>query len=217
MGSTGMAKRRSESNRNGNGRRDLARFVLMLLPGFMFVGLLAPAAVTVKPKVEERHFEPVSHQSFAPRKSIEPPRAVAKREAKPTVDPLFTGARYLAAADPPPPTSLPPVAANANVEDQIVLAKNDDDAVDEYVSDSMFDAPAEHSILTVDLTPLWKPELFDRIPGSIEKGGFYMYDDFHGNAVRVLLATPPAPVPEPQTAALLALGLLALALFDRRD
>ena len=40
-----MAKRRTDSN-----RRDLATWLMMLLPGFMFVGLLAPAAVNVKPK-----------------------------------------------------------------------------------------------------------------------------------------------------------------------
>src|SRR5262245_47965621 len=109
MGATGMGKRRSESNRNGKGRRDLARFVLMLLPGFMFVGLLAPAAVSVKPKAEEHRYAPVSFRSFAPRQPIVAPHAIAKREAEPAVEPLFTGARYQADVAPLP-TGLPPVA-----------------------------------------------------------------------------------------------------------
>jgi hypothetical protein len=209
-----MGKRRSESNRN-RGRRDLARFVLMLLPGFMFVGMLAPAAVSVKPKPEERRYgDPVSFRNFTPRHSIHAPRPLAKRGATPSVEPLFTGARYVAGEAPPLAMELPAVAAGAQPDEPIVLAQ--EDAVGDYVSDAMFDQSIDSPVLSVDLTPLWNPALFDRIPGTISKGGYTQWDDFHGNGTRFVLGTPIVPIPEPQPGALLALGLLALALRARR-
>ena len=60
-----MAKRRTDSN-----RRDLATWLMMLLPGFMFVGLFAPAAVKVKPKAQEE-VGPISFRNFAPRRPIQ--------------------------------------------------------------------------------------------------------------------------------------------------
>ena len=208
-----MRKRGSEFNRNGSGRRDLARFVLMLLPGFMFLGLLAPAAVSVKPKPEERRYDAVTFRNPALRQPIQAPRPPAKREATSAVEPLFTGARYIAGAQPPIAASdLPAVEAAPHSDDQIVLAQ--EDAVDDYVSDVMFDQSVDSPALSVDFTPLWNPQIFDRIPATISKGGYTQYDDFHGNAVIRLGATP-VPIPEPQSGALLALGLLAMAMGAR--
>jgi hypothetical protein len=207
-----MQKRRSESNRNGSGRRDLARFVLMLLPGFMFVGLLAPAAVSVKPKAEERRYDEVSFRNFAPRQPIQAPRPPERRKSATSVEPLFTGARYVA-GEQPIAIDLPAVEAPAHQDEQIVLAQ--DDAVDAYVSRAMFAQSSDEPVLTVDLTPLWNPAIFDRIPATISKGGYMQWDDFHGNGTRFVGGIPAVPIPEPRAGALLALGLIALAMRAR--
>ena len=90
-----------------------------------------------------------------------------------------------------------------------------EDADEDYVSDAMFDQSVDRPVLTVDLTPLWDPAIFDRIPATISKTGFTQYDDFHGNGVDLLRSAPPSAIPEPQTGALLALGLAAFALRHR--
>ena len=209
---------RGSGNRNGHGRRDFARFLLMVLPGFMFVGLLAPAAVSVKPITQVEPTDPMSFRNFAPsrpRQIAQLPREVATVSDSDAleVEPLFTGAQMAAIDVRQIP--LPAVEADAQQGGEIVLAQEDGD--DDYVSDSMFDQSGETTALRVDLKPLWDPSIFDRIPGTISKDGYTQYDDFHGNGVRLLEGAPAtAPIPEPRTAAMLALGLLALAMHARR-
>jgi hypothetical protein len=211
-----MGKRRKESNGNSSsGRRDFARFLLMLLPGFMFVGLLAPAAVTVKPQAEES-YGPVSVRSFAPREPIYVPRRLEPTQvaaADAAVEPLFTGARYAAGRNRRA-IELPAVEAAEETHEEIVLARND--GVEDYVADALFDQSADSPALRVDLKPLWDPALFDRIPGPLVQGGYTQWDDFHGNGVRFARGGTGAVVPEPRTAALLALGLVVLAVRGRK-
>jgi hypothetical protein len=200
-----MAKRRTSSN-----RRSLAAWLMMLLPGFMFVGLLAPAAVHVKPKPQEET-EPVSFRNFAPRRPIQFALPHAQSVVAPSaVEPMFAGARYVADQARRDPVPEPDVAAPAEPKDEIVLAE---DNSAKYVAETIFETPIEGTgpQLVADLRPLWDPNLFDVIPELIDRTGFTMWDDFHGTSVRF---GPPVSnvIPEPATGALLAIGLAALAI-----
>jgi hypothetical protein len=210
-----MAKRRTDSNRRSTGRHNLAAFLLMLLPGFMFLGLLAPAAVTVKRDAKSEFVDSVTFRSFRPaRLPLLTSRAIASAALAEVVlpEPLFSGARLLA-QEAQRAFELPDVAAEG--DEEIELEKQDD--VEDYVTDTLFDESLEQPVLAVDLTPLWDPAIFDVIPPSILRDGYSMYDDFHGGGARIGGA-PAAPfvIPEPETGALLALGLVALALRARR-
>jgi hypothetical protein len=204
-----MGKRRTDSN-----RRDLATWLMMLLPGFMFVGLLAPAAVTVKPKPHEDEIVgPTSFRNFTPRRPIalalQTGEGVALRRAPlAQSEPMFEGARYVADAKPAP---VADVAAGGT--DGIVLAQ---DNVENYVAETLWDTPIEgqpNYALSVDLTPVWDPDLFDVIPEIIDRTAATQWDDFHGTSGRFSVIPGAGPViPEPGTGALLALGLAALTL-----
>ena len=90
-----MANRRTDSNRRNSGRRNFAGWLLTLLPGFMFLGLLAPAAVSVKPKAEE-NYGPLSFHNFSPRRPFEVPNlvhAVFESDAVDTIASSFAGPR----------------------------------------------------------------------------------------------------------------------------
>jgi hypothetical protein len=199
-----MAKRRTDSN-----RRDLATWLMMLLPGFMFVGLLAPAAVRVKPKAADE-IGPSSFRNFQPRRSIQlslPNGQGALSNS--AFEPVFAGARYLA------DQAKSVVEFEFKADDggeQIVL---NEDSVETYVAETLFEASIDEPQLVVDLTPLWDPAVFDVIPELIDRTAFTMWDDFHGN--RVKFGAPPTGVviPEPATGGLLAIGLATLALRRR--
>lgn len=206
-----MAKRHTDSS----GRRSFAALLLMLSPGFMFLGLLAPAAVTVKPAAESETIDADTFRSFAPaRAPLLPPRAIASAMLSDAtfLEPLFSGARLLA-QEAQRVFDLPQVAA-AGDED---IALDEEDVVEEYVTDTLFDESLEQPVLSVDLTPLWNPALYDVIPSMILRDGYSMYDDFHGSSIG-FGGPPPAPfvVPEPEAGALLLLGLIALALRAQR-
>jgi len=204
-----MAKRATHSNRRNSGRRNFAAWLMALLPGFMFLGLLAPAAVSVKPKAEEA-YGPISFRNFAPRRPLQMPlnlaHAVFDNNGIDTA--VFSGARYLVEQS----KRVFEVDAKKSDDDQIVLAAND--GVEDYVSESMFGAASDEMQLKVDLTPLWDPAIFDVIPGLIARNGWTQWDDFHGLGSGHR-ARPPTVVPEPATGALLAFGIGALALRRR--
>jgi len=205
-----MAKRRTDTK-----RRDLATWLMMLLPGFMFVGLLAPAAVKVKPKADDE-IGPISFRNFAPRRPIQFALPVGQSllRASSGLEPVFAGARYV--ADPArPPTLQPDVAAPPEAGGEIVLAE--DESVENYVAETLFETPIEdQQYLAVDLTSLWEAR-FNEIPDMIDRTGAMQWDDFHGTGT--LFASTPAAnpvVPEPASGALLATGLAALAMRSRR-
>ena len=204
-----MAKRRSDSNRRNSGRRNFAGWLMMLLPGFMFLGLLAPAAVSVKPRAEDS-YGPISFRNFSPRHPFNVPlhmaHAIFENEAVDTV--VFSGARYLAEQS----KRVFELDTKVN-DDQIVLASNDGAA--DYVAETLFGAAGDEVQLTVDVTPLWDPAIFDVIPGLIARNGWSQWDEFHGIGGSGNGRRPPVVVPEPTTGALLAFGLGALALRRR--
>src|SRR5688572_1104287 len=88
-----MAKRRPDSN-----RRDLAAWLMLLLPGFVFVGLLAPAAVSVKPKAKDET-GPISFRNFRPRRPIQFSLPVGQTAmstmSESGLESVFAGARYV--------------------------------------------------------------------------------------------------------------------------
>jgi hypothetical protein len=217
-----MAKRRNDSNARTPRRGSLAACLMVMLPGFMFVGLLAPAAVTVKPaKVEE--IGPISFRNFSPRLPLaQLPVAIASAATpdigtNAAVETVFSGARYIAEQAKRVIETNP---KNAGGGEEIVLAEETGTPdVDGHVAGSLFDVTIgdPQPQLTVDLKPLWDPNLFDIIPGLRDYHGFRMWDDFQGTGPRLLKhATPSAPVPEPATGALVALGLVALGLSRKR-
>jgi len=202
-----MAKRRTDSN-----RRDLATWLMMLLPGFMFVGLLAPAAVNVKPKAQEE-IGPISFRNFSPRRPIQfslPNLHGALSESG--LEPMFAGARYV--VDQAKRVAEFDVKADEN--EQIVL---NEDSVESYVAETLFEAAIEDAQqqLVVDLSPLWDQSVFGVIPDLIDRTAFTMWDDFHGTGLVFPQGPPPGNViPEPATGGLLAIGLAALAMRRKR-
>ena len=201
-----MAKCRTDSN-----RRDLATWLMMLLPGFMFVGLLAPAAVSVKPKAADE-IGPLSFHNFQPRRSIHltlPNELGALPNS--ALEPVFAGAHFVA------DQAKAAVDFEFDAEDgrkQIVL---NEDSVETYVAETLFDASIDEpqQQLVVDLAPLWDPAVFGVIPELIDKTGFTMYDDFPGGGFKFGAPPASAVIPEPATGGLLAIGLAALAVRHR--
>jgi hypothetical protein len=197
-----MAKRRTDSN-----RRDLATWLMMLLPGFMFVGLLAPAAVNVKPKAQEE-IGPISFRHFSPRRPIQFSLPNLHGLSESGLEPMFAGARYV--VDQAKRVAEFDLKADEN--EQIVL---NEDSVETYVAETLFEAAIDdpQQQLVVNLTPLWDPSVFDVIPDLIDRTGFTMWDDFHGTGLVFPQGPPPGNViPEPATGGLLAIGLSALAM-----
>jgi PEP-CTERM motif len=211
-----MGNRRTESNRPQGRRQRAVALLLALFPGFMFVGLLAPAAVRVTPVAETAvRAVPISFENF--RYAKRPMLVKDDVGATPnftqvaSADVFFSGARYL--AQQAQKALQMPRFLSQEQENQIIL-DDDQGGVDDYVSEQILEEPKEPP-LRVDLTPLWNPKVFDVIPPMLAWWGEAQYDDLVGPP-SILIGPSPVPVPEPHTAAMIALGLVVLALRSRR-
>jgi len=203
------------TKRRKSGRRDLAAVLMMLLPGFMFLGVLAPGAIQIRP-IEQDEIGPISFRHFAPRRNYNVPTTLVHAVLPDTsMEPgYFSGARFL--VDEARRAFEPDVAAVAKErESDIVLAQ--EDSVQNYAANDLFGDSLEGTVLEVDLNPIWDPSVFDVIPELIARNGYSQWDDFHGTGIFFHGTIAPGPViPEPETGALVALGLTALALRGRR-
>ena len=201
-----MAKRRTDSN-----RRDLATWLMMLLPGFMFVGLLAPAAVNVKPKAQEE-IGPISFRNFSPRRPIQfslPNVHGALSESG--LQPMFAGARYIVDQA----KRVAEFDFKADENEQIVL---NEDSVESYVAETLFEAQIEdpQHLLVVDLDSALGPVRVRRDPRRDRSHRIHEWDDFHGTSSSRIGPPPGNVIPEPATGGLLAIGLAALAMRRKR-
>lgn len=208
-----MVERPEDARRKGALRHTFAVAMFLLLPLLMLVGLLAPAAVQVQREEPDDAVTtwtgPLTFRPLSKRPLLVP-RDFSAGFVPELVDieSLFVGPRYRA-RESQRISSLPSFPASQG--DTIVL-----DEVDAYVAEQVFDDALE-PVLTVDLTPLWDPAIFDIIPPLIPLNGERQFDDFVGGGNLVLPTDqPPVPVPEPAAAALLALGLAGLGLHRRR-
>jgi hypothetical protein len=213
-----MANRRTESNRINTGRSKFASFLLVLLPGFMFLGLLAPAAVTVEYEGEEETVLPLAFRNFQlpTRRPMIGTRSTvdaASTELAAIRDALLKGTRMFAGRAK---EALDLANFEVQGDKRIVL---DEDAAEEDVVNSLFDSSSgSGGILAVDLTPLWNESRFDIIPAPLRTWGDRPDDDFAGDALVFRSPVPqPVEIPEPQSAALVVLGLVGLALRRSRD
>lgn len=216
-----MPRRRIDATRSPSRASSSSKIVALLLgvlPGFLFLGLLAPGAVTVETQEAGERIAPYVFR--AENLEIEKtPLIQLRRPDTGHAERLRHFAEQLQKLTIQTPVQREP-RQYAELEEHFQVSQADTivlDDIDSYVSEDLFEESLDPTP-TVDLTEVWDRLIFDIIASSMESDrgsdlGRDMYDHFI--ATQVLLGDPSrrsqAQVPEPGSAALLALGLILLA------
>jgi hypothetical protein len=187
--------------------------VLLLLPFLAIAGALAPGIVSVQYEEEEQaQLAPRERVPYRPvrlsRKPLLVPRDYSAGFVSQVQDleQLFMGSQYRADTGQRL-TRLANFPTSRG--DMIVL-----DDVDIYLVDTLFKDVLQPGIVA-DATAVWDPALFDIIPNLAIPTNGGIYDDLTGQG-EVFEPSPPPIIPEPGTAGLLALGMVALAIRARQ-
>ena len=212
--------KRARSDRENGGRTRLAGLLLLLLPGCMFIGLLAPAAVTVDVAEPERLEGPVFEAPLAV-KARKLPLAAPSQFTSNVAPPRLVDLAWLLSEGRTRSGRTPLMVARAETaqDDVIVLAAEETNPppggkLPEQPAGTVF---AMNSSLNVNTRAIWDPKFFNVIGGTVSTNGSTAFDDFVGQDARIIKGTPPAPaVPEPSTGLLVGAGLLLLARRSRR-
>ena len=205
-----MAKRRTDSN-----RRDLATWLMMLLPGFMFVGLLAPAAV-------KREAE------GARRRSVRSRSAISRRAADPVLAPARAARRCRSRRSSRCSRARATSSTRRSASFEFDVKADDDeqadraaaeDSVENYVAETLFEAPIEGeraarrrprpALGSVRVRRDPRP---DRSQRTHAVGRFPRHERALPDRSRAAATV----IPEPATGGLLAIGLAALRAVRRK-
>jgi hypothetical protein len=211
-----MADRRIASNGRDGTRSRLASAMLVLLPGFIFLGFLAPAAVTVHYEGEEETVRPLTFRNFqlpfrrpmiASEKTVQAASRGSEFEAIREL--LASGTRLIARGAR---EALAFAKLEMNSDDRRIVLEAEE--VEEDVVERLFDATrGRDAILVADLTPLWESAVFDVIPAPLRTWGEHVDDDFVGPGLVFREPVPqPVAIPEPESAALVLIGLTVLGI-----
>jgi len=209
-----MTKHRKERGNSRPMRHGSVVAALLLLPFLAIAGALAPGLVTIQYEEEEEQAElgPRERVPYRPvrlsRKPLLVPRDYSAGFVSEVQDleQLFMGAQYRVEAG----SRLTRLASFPRSRgDMIVL-----DDVDIYLADTLFKDVLQPGVV-VDATAVWDPVLFDIIPNLAIPTNGGQYDDLTGQGEVVDFSSPPI-IPEPRTGGLLLVGLIALAIRNRR-
>ncbi len=211
-----MANRRSDSNRISTGRSRLATFLLLLMPGFMFLGLLAPGAVVVQEELEEEVASPIVFRNFqlptrTPMLGDRVAIDAGISEVAAIRDMLAAGVKLIDRAK----EALEIIDFEMQSKEEIVL---DDGATEAQVVRELLDSTPsmDESVLIAETNNLLDDPRLNILPGPFNTRGERPDDDFAGEALVFNNPVPqPVEIPEPATGALFAFGLAGFAMSRR--